>query len=400
MVLFLHNRYRTTGGEERVVEDLLWLVRERLGEEAELLARESAAIPRGRAALGLLRGGLSPEDVAGAVTRGGAGIVHAHNLQPSFGWRALAAARGAGAAVVLHLHQYRLVCAVGVCFTHGQECTRCHGRNTLPGIALNCRGNLPESAAYALALAAWQRRMVSLADVILVPSRFARERLSELGARLPPECVRVLAPPLRIPPPPAASVSQDALGATLDSPGQGGLPERYALVVSRLAEEKGIDVAIGACRRAEMPLVIAGEGPERGRLEALAQGADVRLLGAVGDDRLAILRAGAAVALAPSRSAETFGMAPAEAMAAGVPVIGSRIGALPEILAEDELVEPGDERALAQAILRLAGDRAAGERARVRIAAVCGPEVVAGGLRGAYEQARAHAAARSRSHAA
>src|SRR5271167_2145646 len=164
MVLFLHNRYRTTGGEERVVEDLLWLVRERLGEDAELLARESAAIPRGRAALGLLRGGLSPEEVAGAVTRGGAGIVHAHNLQPSFGWRALAAARGAGAAVVLHLHQYRLVCAVGVCFTHGRECTRCHGRNTLPGLARNCRGSVPEAAVYAAALAAWQRRLVALAD--------------------------------------------------------------------------------------------------------------------------------------------------------------------------------------------------------------------------------------------
>ena len=96
MVLFLHNRYRTTGGEERVVEDLLWLVREHLGEEAELLARDSAAIPRTRAALGLLRGGLSPQEVAGAVSRGGAGLVHAHNLQPSFGWRALAAAREGG----------------------------------------------------------------------------------------------------------------------------------------------------------------------------------------------------------------------------------------------------------------------------------------------------------------
>jgi hypothetical protein len=42
MVLFLHNRYRTTGGEERVVEDLMWLVREHLGEPAELLARDSA----------------------------------------------------------------------------------------------------------------------------------------------------------------------------------------------------------------------------------------------------------------------------------------------------------------------------------------------------------------------
>ena len=103
------------------------------------------------------------------------------------------------------------------------------------------------------------------------------------------------------------------------------------------------------------------------------------------------------MALAPSRSAETFGLAPAEAMAAGVPVVGSRIGALPEILAEDELVAPGDEQALAQAILRLAGDRAAGERGRARIEAVCGPEVVAAGLRAAYEQAREHAAGGSRS---
>ncbi|HEY0343837.1 MAG TPA: glycosyltransferase, partial [Solirubrobacteraceae bacterium] len=37
MILFLHNRYRTTGGEERAVEDLMWLVREHLGEDAELL---------------------------------------------------------------------------------------------------------------------------------------------------------------------------------------------------------------------------------------------------------------------------------------------------------------------------------------------------------------------------
>src|SRR5262249_30890991 len=36
VILFLHNRYRVTGGEERAVDDLLWLAREHLGEEAEL----------------------------------------------------------------------------------------------------------------------------------------------------------------------------------------------------------------------------------------------------------------------------------------------------------------------------------------------------------------------------
>src|SRR5438105_5888944 len=197
MVLFLHNRYRTTGGEERVVDDLMWLVREQLGEPAELLTRDSSALSRGAAAAALLRGGAHPADVSRAVRLAGARVVHAHNLQPAFGWRALAAARAAGARVVLHLHQYRLVCAIGVCYTRGADCTRCHGRRTLPGILLNCRGSAGEALAYGAALAMWQRRMVAHADAVIVPSVFARERLRELGAPLRWERVHVLPPPLR-----------------------------------------------------------------------------------------------------------------------------------------------------------------------------------------------------------
>src|SRR5438270_13831367 len=170
MVLFLHNRYRTTGGEERVVADLMRLVVEQLGEPAELLSRESATLGRVRAAAGLVRGGLEPADVTRAVRLSGARVVHAHNVHPAFGWRALAAARAAGARVVLHLHQYRLVCAIGVCFTRGADCTRCHGRNTLPGIALNCRGSAGEALSYGAALAMWQRRIAEAADAVIVPS--------------------------------------------------------------------------------------------------------------------------------------------------------------------------------------------------------------------------------------
>jgi hypothetical protein len=158
MVLFLHNRYRTPGGEERVVADLLWLVREQLAEPAELLERDSATLSGARAAAGLLRGGLDPAEVRRAVGVTGARVVHAHNLLPTLGWRALDAARAAGARVVLHLHQYRLVCAVGVCYTRGAECTRCHGRNTLPGVRLNCRASLSEAVAYGAALSLASRR--------------------------------------------------------------------------------------------------------------------------------------------------------------------------------------------------------------------------------------------------
>jgi len=375
MVLFLHNRYRTTGGEERVVNELVWLVRERLGEPAQLLARASSTLGRGRAAAGLLRGGLNPDEVAAAVQRSGARLVHAHNLQPALGWRALAAARAAGARVVLHLHQYRLVCAIGVCFTRGAECTRCHGRNTLPGVRLNCRGSRPEAAAYGASLALWQRRLLEHADVVIVPSAFARERLRLLGAPLPWERVRVLAPPVRPPVP-----SGDGLA-------RGSAGDGYALVVSRLAPEKGIDVAIDACRLAGIALVIAGEGPEQAALRSRVREQTVRFLGRVGVDELAQLRAGAAIALAPSRSAETFGLAAAEAMAAGLPVAASRVGALPELVDEEGLVPANDPPALAAAIARLARDRNAGERARRRVEAVCAPEVVAGALAQVYNEA-------------
>jgi len=370
MVLFLHNRYRTTGGEERVVEDLLALVREALGEDAELLARDSSSLGAARAARGLLRGGLDEQEVAAAVRRTRARVVHAHNLLPGLGWRALAAARSAGARVVLHLHQYRLVCAVGVCFTDGRDCTRCHARNTLPGVVHNCRASRAEALAYASSLALWQRRMAELADVVVVPSRFAERRLAELGAPLPAGRVRVLAPPV-----PLADEALEERG--------------HALVVSRLAPEKGVDVAIEACRLAGIPLVVAGEGPERARLSALAAGADVRFEGRVERERLAGLRAGASIALVPSRSAETFGIAAAEAMAAGLPVAASRIGALPELIEDRALVAPGDPRALAEAIGRLAGDRELGAGGRRRVSEVCAPEVVAAGLAAIYEEAGA-----------
>jgi glycosyltransferase involved in cell wall biosynthesis len=396
MVLFLHNRYRTTGGEERAVEDLLWLVREQLGEPAELLMRSSAELPRSRAALGLLRGGLDPDEVAAAVRERGARVVHAHNLQPALGWRALAAAREAGARVVLHLHQYRLVCAIGVCFTRGAECTRCHGRDTLPGVRLNCRGSRPEAAAYAASLALWQRRMIEQADAIVVPSAFARERLRALGAPLPWERVSVLAPPLRalaagVQPAEAQAADAQSAGAPAQASAEpAGEGRGYALVVSRLAPEKGIDVAIDACRLSGMPLVVAGVGPERAALlaragDGSAAGAAVRFAGHVADAELARLRAGAAVALVPSRSAETFGLAAAEAMAAGLPVVASRAGALAELVEDAALVAPGDPAALAAGIARIAGDRAAGARARERVQAVCAPELVARSLAKIYD---------------
>jgi len=374
VILFLHNRYRTPGGEERVVEDLAWLVRERLGEDAEVLERDSAALGRARATAGLLRGGLDPEEVAAAVRRSGARIVHAHNLTPALGWRALAAAREAGARTVLHLHNYRLVCAVGTCVDPaGADCTRCHGRDTRPGVRLNCRGSRAEAVAYGAALALWQRRLVALADVVVVPSAAARERLIVLGA------------------PPAASTEAHVVGHVVRELADAPPPrpaQPSAIVASRLAREKGVEVAIDACALAGLPLTICGDGPLEAELRAHAAraGADVTFAGRVSAPELQRLRARASVALVPSRAAETFGLAALEAMAAGVPVAASRVGALAELAPDAALVAPGDARALADAALAVVADAGAPRRALAAARRRAAPDVVAPQLADVYER--------------
>jgi glycosyltransferase involved in cell wall biosynthesis len=370
MVLVLHSRYRTQGGEERAVHDLTWLAREHLQLPTEVLERDSAALGRVRAATGILRGGLDPDEIARAVRRTGADIVHAHNLLPGLGPRALEAARAAGARVVLHLHNYRLVCSVGTCVnSRGEDCTRCKARDTRPGVRLNCRGSAPESVTYALALAAHQSRIVELADVVVVPSQAALTRLRELRAPLPdrvhvvPHIVRRFA----------------------DAPRTGGA---YAIVASRLAPEKAVDVAIDACRLVGLPLRIAGDGPERAALEARARGADVRFLGRIPTEELDRQRAGAAVVLAPTRAAETFGLAALEGMAAGLPTVATGLGAHVDLAAGAALVPRDDPAALADAAGAVVADAGAGARALATARAIAAPEAVAPRLAAVYAAAQ------------
>jgi glycosyltransferase involved in cell wall biosynthesis len=336
-VLVLHNRYRTEGGEERAVE-LQAAALARAGVDHRLLERRSGDSGRTRAAAALLRGGEDPAQVAAAVRDLRADVVHAHNIQPLLGPRALAGARAAGARVVAQLHNFRLFCAIGVASRDGGPCFRCHHRRTLPGLALNCRGSVAEAAVYAAGLALHQSGTVDAVDAFVVPSESTREQVVRLG--LPPERVAVVRHYL------PDSAFGDRSGA-----GRG----RYALVTARLSEEKGVDVAIRAAALTGVPLRVAGDGPAHPALARLVDElrAPVELLGRADRPALAELLRGAAVVLVPSRFHETAGYAAMEAMAAGVPVLASRLGALPETVGPERCVPMGDADALAARLAEL-----------------------------------------------
>ena len=135
----------------------------------------------------------------------------------------------------------------------------------------------------------------------------------------------------------------------------------------RLSHEKGFDVALRALAELEgVFLHLVGDGPDRKALEELAAelGLEgrVRFEGWVQDVRPALERCD--VFVAPSRR-EAFGMAVAEAMAAGLPVVASAVGGLPELVVHGEtglLVPPDDPRALAGAVCTLVKDPASARR--------------------------------------
>jgi glycosyltransferase involved in cell wall biosynthesis len=334
-VLLLHNRYRQHGGEERAVEEIASLLRRR-GHVVDVLSRSSEEVGRGRAARGMLVGGVDPGEVGRAVASFRADVVHAHNVHPLFGWRALASARAAGAAVVLHLHNFRLFCAIGVAYRDGGVCFRCTGRDTRPGLRLRCRGSLREAAVYAAGLSVQQRRLFEHVDRFVVVSGATAARLESLG--LPRGSSSVL--PNFVP---------DA-GFAADSAADRG---QYALVAGRLVEEKGFDTAIAASRAAGVPLVVAGEGPDGERLRKLAADGDVRFVGLVPPDELSSLRARSAVVLAPSRWEEPCPYAVLDALAAGVPVLASDLGGLPSLVGAEAALPAGSPEAWAAALARL-----------------------------------------------
>jgi glycosyltransferase involved in cell wall biosynthesis len=100
-------------------------------------------------------------------------------------------------------------------------------------------------------------------------------------------------------------------------------PDDFYLIISRLIPYKRIDLAVQACTNLGLPLIVAGAGRDRDRLEAMA-GPTVQFLGRVTDEQKDDLMIRCRAFLFPGL--EDFGITPVEAQAAGRPVIAYRGG--------------------------------------------------------------------------
>jgi len=128
----------------------------------------------------------------------------------------------------------------------------------------------------------------------------------------------------------------------------------------RFVPEKGVDTLINACAKTGDPLLAVGDGPDRNRLAGKARdmGIQAEWLGSIPSDRMPEVYSRMDVLVLPSLETKTwkeqFGRVLVEAMAAGVPVIGSRTGEIPNVIGDAGLLfEAGNMDALVDQITKI-----------------------------------------------
>lgn len=380
-ILILHSRYLSgdASGENRVVQDEAKLLRDAGHEVRVWSPSPEVGSPAARARTGA--SAVWSAEAAGKVKRmvrsGRVEIVHAHNLFPSLSPAVLRSARVAGAAVLVTLHNYRLLCLPADLLRNGRVCEACIGHVPWRGVPFRCyRDSVLGSAVLAASLTV--HRGLGTFDGVtryLAVSEFVMRKHVDAGV-VPPHLIAV------------------KRNFSWSAPAREG-PGEYFLFVGRLSPEKGVDTLLSAFgRRPPGRLVIVGDGPEASRLRhAAPKGVEFR--GPLAASEVPAVIAGARALMLPSRWYEAAPRTIVEAYAAGVPVLASDIGALPETVEDGltgYLVPSEDAAAWAGMAERLTDDGESerlGEGARRRWTRLHSPERGLEGLETAYREALA-----------
>jgi len=316
-----------------------------------------------------------------AIERFRPDVAHLHNVYHQLSPSILEPLHRAGVPVVMTLHDYKLVCPTYQLLDHGQACTACVGRKFWNAPVKRCRnGSFLASATMALDLSIHTAlRSYRHVDAFICPSQFLAGQMAR--GKVFPERMHVIRHFIDLDGVPAKST-----------------PGGHAVIAGRLSPEKGIDVAIRAVGHLsdQVRLDIAGDGPARRDLEALAEAeapGQVVFHGRLPKDKLYDLLRSSSVAVVPSTWFENQPMAVLEAMAAGLPVIASDLGGLPELIddgVDGLLVSAGDDKVLARAIDEMARDWSRaftmGQTGRQKIETGFSPSVHIEQISGLYRQ--------------
>ncbi len=283
-------------------------------------------------------------------------VAHLHNIYHHLSPSILPVLRRHGIPVVMTLHDLRLLCPAIHMLRQGQVCERCRGGRFWEAVAGRCvKDSWAASALAALETAhQWRRRLYPrTVHRFLCPSAFYAERFRQWGypaealTHLPNFVDTAWWDPALLPP----AAARDGY-----------------LFFGRLSREKGLATLLEAQALWEatataggppvLPLEIAGTGPAEDGLRRRAAElglATVTFRGGLGRDDLLAALARARFSVLPSEWYENGPMAALESLAAGVPLVGTDIGGIPEMIVDGVtgvIAPPRDAAGLLAALQR------------------------------------------------
>lgn len=335
-VLQIHNYHQCRGGQEVMFETISRTLTEK-GHDVFALKRNNVDVQGLRGKLHAFKEGnysrSAKEEVSSIIQSKHPDIVHVHNVYTLISPSVLVACRRYNVPVVIRCADFRFIsCPTGTHLKNGSICERCTGGREFWCALKNCKGNVCESFAYTLRtmIARKYRFFKDNVTLYIPPSAFVRQRMIDAG--FPQD--RIIVIPNMVPVPEV--VTENSSG-------------KYIAYAGRISPEKGIGTLLTAAGRTGLPVRIAGSTSGDLEFDEMTP-PNVSFVGFLDRDRLAGFYQRARFSVVPSICFETFGLVAAEAMSYGLPVIASRIGALPEIVEDGVtgfLFTPGNYEELA-----------------------------------------------------
>lgn len=285
-----------------------------------------------------------------------ADVAHAHCIYHHLSPSVLSLLHERGIPTVMTAHDLKLACPAYKMLNKNGICEKCKNGNLLHLIKNRCIHNsLATSTVVAVESAIHKslKMYKNNLERVVTPSLFFRDKLVEWGWN-----------------PGQLTYIPNFIDTNSYTPQYE--PGDYFLYFGRLAPEKGVDTLIKAALASGVKLRIAGTGPYEEELKALLppNSDQIEFLGFCSGDKLwSLIREARAIVL-PSQWYENAPISVLEAYASGKPVIGARIGGIPEMLREGEtgyLFESGNEKDLTEKLelISSASDQHLSEMGRV-----------------------------------